>query len=52
MTELKKGKQLNEHVKLLCEELKELLMKKEKEKAKPKHPVDEHGFPLNDSIGG
>lgn len=51
MTQLKKGKELNDHIALLCDEIKERKMK-EKNKAKPKHPTDEHGFPLNDSIGG
>lgn len=52
MAELKKGKELDNHVKLLCEELKEIQMKQKKEKEKPKYPTDEDGHPLNDSMGG
>ena len=51
MTILKKGKELDDHVQLLCEQIKEFKMKK-KENAKPKHPMDDEGHPLNDSIGG
>lgn len=51
MTQLKKGVELNKHVKMLCEQIKEKQIDFKK-CAKPKHPVDELGYPLNDSIGG
>jgi len=63
MTQLTKGKELDNHVLKLCDELKERNIKAIWEfnngnvkinmnKNKPKHPVDSEGFPLNDSMGG